>query len=144
MSRQPPRREADGGRVKRGAHPLLLVAACAALIASAWGLSIAVASTVWWLGLARWTGTISCLVTGAFVLSVLYWVANQHFAGRNRRWGRVHEGQCIWCGYDLRESQGHCPECGKQIPEWLYRVVRESKRNARRPKPPAPASRTGG
>ncbi len=32
---------------------------------------------------------------------------------RRLRRVRVHEGRCVFCGYDLRESRGLCPECGQ-------------------------------
>lgn len=36
--------------------------------------------------------------------------------GRRQRL-RAHGGQCLKCGYDLRESKGQCPECGATVPE---------------------------
>jgi hypothetical protein len=58
---------------------------------------------------------------------------------------RIRAGLCVGCGYDLRESQGNCPECGRLIEEWRYRVEPSSARYAKRgPTPPAQASRTEG
>ena len=149
MTAGPTPPKVPGPPVKRGAHPLTLIVALAALVASSWALSIAIASTSRWIGLARWAGTLSCLGTGAFVLAVLYWVVSQTFEGRRRRLERVVEGQCMWCGYDLRECRGRCPECGKAIPEFWYSATSQSRRNPRRtasgrPTRPAPTSRTGG
>lgn len=36
----------------------------------------------------------------------------------SRKWDRWRRGLCPRCGYDLRASSGHCPECGRAI-RWL-------------------------
>jgi hypothetical protein len=33
----------------------------------------------------------------------------------DRRATRIATGRCISCGYDLRSSNGACPECGRPI-----------------------------
>jgi predicted amidophosphoribosyltransferase len=35
---------------------------------------------------------------------------------RQQRQHRLAHGLCVSCGYDLRESQSRCPECGRPIP----------------------------
>jgi hypothetical protein len=45
--------------------------------------------------------------------------------------GRREEGQCLVCGYDLRESPNRCPECGARAPAVPDRVLTISLRAAR-------------
>jgi hypothetical protein len=33
-----------------------------------------------------------------------------------RQANRLREGLCVKCGYDLRASTDHCPECGSPVP----------------------------
>jgi len=35
-----------------------------------------------------------------------------YYGAKRRRSGRVAQGKCARCGYDLRGSAGECPECG--------------------------------
>jgi hypothetical protein len=43
------------------------------------------------------------------------------FSRGNVREHRAVSGLCVECGYDLRESEVRCPECGAPIPEELSR-----------------------
>ena len=56
------------------------------------------------LGVIAWVSGI-----GIPVLCVVMWI---RYKERRRRWD--HD-LCPICGYDLRASEGRCPECGERI-----------------------------
>lgn len=62
----------------------------------------------------RWTYrrvTIPCwALAAAATPAPLIWLAR-----RRRAWLANRHGLCPACGYDLRASQGRCPECGTPI-----------------------------
>lgn len=56
--------------------------------------------------------TVPCLLLGIIAAPPgPIWVAHLM-----RRRSRRRRGACIACGYDLRASEGCCPECGRPIP----------------------------
>ena len=64
---------------------------------------------VWLVRMRCW---MAAAVTGAIPLTWFGWCGH----ARVRRWRRSKRGQCLACGYDLRESAGRCPECGAERP----------------------------
>jgi len=71
-----------------------------------------------WLGLDY----VDSEVATAYGISLLY-VALIPLCGATwfawllrRRRRRERLGLCLGCGYDLRESGGRCPECGREVP----------------------------
>jgi hypothetical protein len=51
----------------------------------------------------------------AIAIPLLGWIVWRLLGPAAKRQRRVRKGQCASCGYDLRASQGRCPECGAQI-----------------------------
>ena len=52
------------------------------------------------------------------VLPLAWFVARRRL---RRRLYRLRNGLCLQCGYDLRASEGKCPECGMAIPADVVR-----------------------
>ena len=51
----------------------------------------------------------------AIMVLLLAWSLWRLFGPAAQRHRRLRKGQCVSCGYDLRASQGRCPECGAEI-----------------------------
>jgi hypothetical protein len=49
-------------------------------------------------------------VAWPFLLPFLFWLRT---ALHTRQ--RLRHGLCLHCGYDVRASSGHCPECGNVL-----------------------------
>ena len=62
--------------------------------------------TFWRIHVQYWFLESLCLILPAFLLLNVT-------RSRIRVWRRKTKGLCIHCGYDLRATKDHCPECGK-------------------------------
>jgi hypothetical protein len=77
-----------------------------------------------WLGFRHLTGDAIFQGVTFEIIAIPYWVIIPPTAAlpaiwllsRRRRRHRLKGGQCLKCGYDLRESKEKCPECGTEIP----------------------------
>ena len=75
-----------------------------------------------WLGFQYTTGTIAGFVNIRIIAIPLWFLVPLcatlpafWFLSFRRLRRRVKSGQCLSCGYDLRESKDKCPECGTTI-----------------------------
>jgi hypothetical protein len=53
------------------------------------------------------------LIAGALSLIAVFFMVGLILWAIRRDASRLHGGQCLRCGYDLRHSRGRCPECGE-------------------------------
>jgi len=51
----------------------------------------------------------------AIAIPLVCWILYRLFGPAAERQRRLRKGQCVNCGYDLRASEGRCPECGAEI-----------------------------
>jgi hypothetical protein len=82
------------------------------------------------LYLRGWSDLLAFAATAAYVVGLWVLSTLRRLSGELSWAQNVRNGCCVGCGYDLKESKGRCPECGKPIDETIYRALR-SKRRAR-------------
>jgi hypothetical protein len=70
--------------------------------------------TIRFLGMSRAVAlgvTLGTLNIGFFAV---FWFVTSRRIRRDEQ--REHQGLCPKCGYDLRATPRHCPECGQRFP----------------------------
>jgi hypothetical protein len=65
----------------------------------------------------------SLVVPHWLVLAPLCVLPLWQFVRRSRRARRMRDRLCVGCGYDVRASEGKCPECGHPLPSSRHLVA---------------------
>lgn len=136
--------------MKRGSHWAAFPLAFMAVVVLLYATAVAIGNTAALLGLKRWAETLACVGTGGIILGGIAAALWLQTSRQERFRARVREGLCVYCGFDLRASHLHCPECGRRILEHLYLGRRQRGEGERSPRAgpgvtaPAPTGRTGG
>lgn len=81
------------------------------------------------LDLSVWrrpNGLHALILVGSAALSALLALTGQQCVRWLQRRTRNYWLYCEQCGYDLRASADHCPECGTFLPAWQAELVRQA------------------
>ena len=77
----------------------------------------------------REAGRVICFITCGYLPLVIggiwlaLWLYRAYARRGQHRRRRLHAaGRCIRCGYDLRGTPTHCPECGAEVAEQLKQL----------------------
>jgi hypothetical protein len=62
---------------------------------------------------SRWCNALA--VPHWLLMPLAFWPITTWILRRNRQRLRRKRGNCLTCGYDLREAKDRCPECGAEI-----------------------------
>ena len=63
------------------------------------------------------------LVFSGIVASTLWLASKLKRPNPNATWQDAYAPRCTSCGYDLRASPNHCPECGEPVPAYERTII---------------------